>query len=64
MSSKKPFPQIEYNGRRYTLRRKRIEVPSLAEMPSLEAALWIARNTFPRGYQRETARIAASVMEK
>ena len=54
---KNPMPSIEFQGRIYKLRKRKVEVPDLATMSELEALIWINQNTIPRGYQKEKPRI-------
>lgn len=54
---KNPMPTVVYQGRSYKLRSRKTETPDLTAMTTLEALVWINRNTTPRGYQKEKIRI-------
>lgn len=47
-----PMPTVEYDGKIYKLRSRKTLVPDFKKMGSLEACIWLNRNTTPRGYQK------------
>lgn len=51
----KPMPTVTYNDKVYKVRSRKTEIPDLAAMDGIAAAMWLIRNTYPRGYSRPTA---------
>lgn len=47
-----PMPTVEWDGRIYSVRSRKIEVPDLSAMSRLGALSWLCANTYPRGYSR------------
>jgi hypothetical protein len=47
-----PMPTVEFDGKTYSLRSRKTEVPDLHVMARIEALVWLCRNTTPRGYSR------------
>lgn len=47
------MPTVTYNNRTYKVRSRKTEIPDLDAMDGTAAAMWLIRNTYPRGYQRD-----------
>jgi hypothetical protein len=47
-----PMPTVTYEGATYKLRSRKTEVPDLEAMDSLEAHIWLNRNTTAKGYRK------------
>jgi hypothetical protein len=45
---------VDHNGITYKVRSDKIEIPDLATMDGTAAAMWLIRNTYPRGFSRAT----------
>ncbi|MEU4558407.1 hypothetical protein AB0F72_08455 [Actinoplanes sp. NPDC023936] len=43
------MPTVEHNGRVYKLRSRKTEIPDLGAMDGIAVAMWLLRNTYPRG---------------
>lgn len=52
---KNPRQRVEFNGKSYALKSRRIKVPDFTTMSEIESALWILRNTTARGYSQAAA---------
>lgn len=50
---KNPLPTVEYQGRVYKLKSRKINVPDFNLMSELEILIWINKNTIARGYQKD-----------
>lgn len=46
--------EIEWKGRYYKVKSDAIDMPDLYGMEELAAAVWLNRNTYPRGYSKTT----------
>jgi hypothetical protein len=44
-----PKPTVTYDGRTYTCRRWKVQIPDLEAMTRLEAHVWLLQNTVPTG---------------
>jgi hypothetical protein len=49
----KPKPTVTYNGATYKVRSHKTQIPDLDQMDGISAAMWLIRNTYPRGYQSD-----------
>jgi hypothetical protein len=49
---KKPMPTVEYQGKVYKLKSRKIEVPDFASLNSIAALVWINQNTIAKGYRK------------
>lgn len=47
-----PKPVVEFEGRYYSARSYKTEVPDFASMSRIAALLWLCQNTYPTGYSR------------
>jgi hypothetical protein len=50
-----PMPQVEFEGRIYSLKSRKTEVPDLSAMSIFSALSWLIAHTTPRGYSRPNA---------
>lgn len=47
--SRGPKPVVEYDGRTYTCKRWKVEIPDLVAMDRTGALIWLNQNTIPTG---------------
>jgi hypothetical protein len=52
MRSKNPMPTVEFEGRVWSLKSRKTEVPDIEHMDRFDALIWLNRNTIPRGYHK------------
>lgn len=50
-----PMPTVTHNGKVYKLRSRKTEIPDLAAMDGIAAAMWLLRNTYPTGTNHRRA---------
>jgi hypothetical protein len=55
-----PMPTVTYQGETYKLRSRKTEVPDLDSMDSLEAHVWLNRNTTAKGYRKVPVLVLAN----
>lgn len=48
-AARNPMPTVTHNDRVYKLRSRKTEIPDLASMDGIAAAMWLLRNTYPTG---------------
>ena len=48
--AKNPMPKVEYKGKFYSLRSRKINLPDFSKMSEIEAGMWLVWNTKGRGY--------------
>lgn len=47
-----PMPLVEFEGRTYSLKSRKTEVPDLSAMGVFASLSWLIAHTTPRGYSR------------
>lgn len=47
-----PKPRVEYDGRVYSCKRYKVEIPDLQAMSRVEALQWLCRETTPTGWSK------------
>ncbi len=47
-----PMPTVEWDGRVYSVRSRKIKIPNLTAMSRFAALQWLIANTYARGYSR------------
>jgi len=45
-------PTVTYDGRTYSVRSAKIEIPDFTKMDRFAVLQWMSRNTTPRGYSK------------
>ena len=45
--------KVEWEGREYTIRSDTLVIPDLKSMDRLDVLIWLNRNTYSRGYQKQ-----------
>jgi len=53
-----PMPTVEYDGKIYKLKSRKIDIPNFSSMDSLHVRVWLLKNTTPRGYSKKTNPLA------
>ncbi len=53
-----PMPTVTYNGQTYKVRSRKTDIPDLDAMSGTAAAMWLIRNTYPRGYSQPRPNLA------
>ena len=48
-SKRGPKPRVTYDGKTYTVRSYKTEIPDLAAMDRIAALIWLNQNTYPYG---------------
>lgn len=56
-ASRGPKPTVKYDGKTYTCKAWKVEIPDLDAMDRTGALIWLLRNTVPRGYSRPQPRL-------